>query len=39
MAYKAVLTDPEGKTAAQGELLFVPIKNPEKYRLIVGRGR
>jgi hypothetical protein len=37
VAYKAVLTNPEGKTAVQGELLFVPVKNPDQYRLAVER--
>jgi hypothetical protein len=37
MACKAVLTNPEGKTAAQGTLIFIPVKNPEKFRLTVER--
>ena len=37
MAYQGVLTNPEGKTVAQGALLFVPVKDPDKYRLAVER--
>jgi len=35
LAYKAALKDAEGKTVAEGELLFVPVRNPENYRLVV----
>lgn len=31
IARDAVLTDPDGKTAAQGKLLIVPAKTPEKF--------
>jgi len=37
MAYQAVLTDPKGKITAQGALLFVPVKEPDKYHLAVER--
>jgi len=38
MAYKAVLTNPEGKTAAQGALIFVPVKNPDQFIISVDRS-
>ncbi len=37
MAYQGILTNPEGKTVAQGALLFVPVKEPDKYHLAVER--
>jgi outer membrane protein assembly factor BamD (BamD/ComL family) len=33
VARGAVLTDPQGITAARGELLIIPVKNPDKFTL------
>lgn len=37
LAYQAVLKDPKGKIAAEGALLFVPVKEPDKFSIAVER--
>jgi len=38
VARDAALTNPEGKTAAQGAMIIVPVKNPEKFTLVAERS-
>jgi hypothetical protein len=38
VARDAALTDPEGKTSVRGAFLVVPVKNPEKFILVMERG-